>query len=509
MIVDNKILVGKAGEKEIFLLPQLVNRHGLIAGATGTGKTVTMKVIAEGLSELGVPCFIADIKGDVSGVATKGDNRVSARVEEMNLSGFVNKAFPTCFFDVYGENGLPVRATIEDMGSILLSNVLELTSAQEGILSIAFKVAEDLQLPLIDLKDLKACLNYISDHSQDLLLTYGNITKQSVGAILRNILILEQEGGDLFFGEPSLDIHDLIRSEMGMGLINVLDCQKLFQKPKLYTTFLIWILNRLYNELPEVGDLDRPKVVFFFDEAHLIFNNPPKALLEKVNQVIKLIRSKGVGIFFCTQNPRDIEDSVLAQLGNRFQHALRAYTPNEIKAVKLAADSFRKNPNFSTSEEIVALKKGEALVSTLDEHGAPIIVEKTTICPPSSSFDPLSQLERSAMIQQSILYRKYANAIDRESAFESLAKIKQEEEQKSALDAERAALEKERERLEKEKAKLLEKEYAKQAKQQERQQERQSKRREKYIDRTITTATGSITREITKSIFKGIKNIFK
>lgn len=508
MIVDNKILIGKSEDKEVFLLPQTLNRHGLIAGATGTGKTITMKVIAEGLSDLAIPCFIADIKGDVSGMAKKGDDRIQQRITDMNLENFTLKGYPSCFYDVYGENGHPVRATIEDMGSILLANVLELTPAQEGVLAIAFKVASDLKMPLVDLNDLKACLQYISDNNQKLLLEYGNITKQSIGSILRNILMLEQEGGNLFFGEPSLDIYDLLKAENG-GVINILDCQKLFQKPKLYTTFLIWILNKLYNELPEVGDLDKPKIVFFFDEAHLIFNNPSKVLLEKVQQVIKLIRSKGVGIFFCTQNPRDIDDSVLAQLSNRFQHALRAYTPNEIKAVKLAADSFRQNPNFDTSQEITALKKGEALVSVLDEHGAPTIVERTKICPPSSSMDALTSFERIEKINLSSLYHKYTNRIERETAYEGLQKLKQQELAQAELQKQKEELEKEKLKLEKEKTKMLEKEYAKQARQQEKYQERQAKRREKYIDRTITTATGSITREITKSIFKGIKNLFK
>lgn len=509
MIINDKIFIGKANNKEIYLLTKMLNRHGLITGATGTGKTITMKVIAEKLSDLGIPSFITDIKGDVSSLAKVGDERNFNRANKLNLNNFNIDSYPVCFFDIYNENGHPLRSTIEDMGSVLLSNILELSVAQEGVLAIAFKVAKDLKMQLIDLKDLKSCLNYISEHNKELMLEYGNITKQSVASILRNILVLEQEGGDLFFNEPKFEIADLFRIVSNKGLINILDCQKLFQKPKLYATFLIWILSKLYNELDEVGDLEKPKIVLFFDEAHLIFDNPSKILLTKLQQVIKLIRSKGVGIFFCTQNQKDIDDVVLSQLSNRLQHALRAYSVNEIKAVKAAANSFRSNPNFNTIDKIISLEKGEALISSLDEKGIPLMVESTMIFPPKSSFDTLDFNDRIKIINSSSIYNKYKDIIDKESAFEDLKKIKQNQQQQLILEKERQELEKEKNKLAKEKEKLLKKEHIRKIRQQEIYQERQIRRKEKYIDKTINSATNSIGKEIVKSIFKVVKNLLK
>lgn len=504
MIKDNKILIGKADDQEIYLLPKMANRHGLIAGATGTGKTVTLKVLAEGFSDLGVPVFIADIKGDVSGLCVSGSDFVLNRASEMALSNFKLKAYPVEFFDVYGKNGHPIRATVKDMGPMMLANILELSDSQTGILNIVFKIAEEKALDLIDLEDLKTTLRYINDHTDELILKYGNITKQSVATLIRNILVLEQEGGSIFFGEPAFNINDLIRFDGVNGIINILDCQKLFQRPKLYTVFLIWLLDSLYNSLPEVGDLERPKMIFFFDEAHLIFSNSSKLLLEKFEQVIKLIRSKGVGIYFCTQNPRDINDNVLAQLSNRIQHALRAYTPNEIKAVKLAADSFRANIEFDTGEAIITLKTGQALVSTLDEQGAPIIVQKTKICPPSSSLDAIDDTNRNNCIKTSFIYGKYEERLERMTAHEHLTKETEDLNNQKILEQEQQKLQKEAEKLKKEQQKLLEKKEKAHIK----QLERQRIRNERHLNRAISGMTSVVSREIGKTIIKGIKNLF-
>lgn len=504
MIKDNKILIGKADDQEIYLLPKMANRHGLIAGATGTGKTVTLKVLAEGFSDLGVPVFIADIKGDVSGLYVSGSDFVLNRASEMALSDFKLKAYPVEFFDVYGKNGHPIRATVKDMGPMMLANILELSDSQTGILNIVFKIAEEKALDLIDLEDLKTTLRYINDHADELILKYGNITKQSVATLIRNILVLEQEGGSIFFGEPAFNIDDLIRFDGVNGIINILDCQKLFQRPKLYTVFLIWLLDSLYNSLPEVGDLERPKMIFFFDEAHLIFSNSSKLLLEKFEQVIKLIRSKGVGIYFCTQNPRDINDNVLAQLSNRIQHALRAYTPNEIKAVKLAADSFRANTEFDTCDAITTLKTGQALVSTLDEQGAPIIVQKTKICPPSSSLDAIDDTNRNHCIKTSFIYGKYEERLERMTAHEHLIKETEELNNQKILEQEQQKLQKEAEKLKKEQQKLLEKKEKARIK----QLERQRIRNERHLNRAISGMTSVVSREIGKTIIKGIKNLF-
>lgn len=520
MFIDDKILIGKDEKQNVFLLPKMCNRHGLIAGATGTGKTVTLKVIAEGLSDCGVACFISDIKGDVSGLGKKGSDFVLNRASEMELENFTLKQYPVSFLDVYGNLGHPIRASIKDMGPLILGNILELTDAQCGVLAIAFEIANKKGLELDDLSDLKACLQYVYDKNDELSLEYGNVAKQSVSAIIRNLLVLQQQGADQFFGLPSFNIHDLIRNDGLNGVISIMDCQKLFQQPKLYVAFLMWLLTKLYDELPEVGDLEKPKIVFFFDEAHLIFKDTPKSLLDKFEQVIKLIRSKGVGIFFCTQNPRDISDNVLAQLGNRIQHALRAYTPNEIKAVKMAAESFRANPNFNTEEIITTLKTGQALVSCLDETATPCVVSKTKICPPSSSIEALNSDERSYLIKSSIIYGKYETKLERESAKESLEKEKetflkkQEEEkimqeklkQEKLLEAQRQK-EEEKERIKKEKE--LEKFREKEERRLEKERQRKEARQNYYTKRALGNVTSTVSREITKGLLRTLKNIFK
>ncbi len=446
MLKDNLILLGKAGEKEISIIPRQMNRHGLIAGASGTGKTVTLKVIAESLSELGVPTFIADVKGDLSGMIRTGNQEgIQGRLDSMGITDFECRKYPVHFFDVYRKKGHPIRASIQEMDPLLFSRILNLTEAQQGVINIIFKVAEDMELDIIDLKDLQAMTAYVGEHAKEYTVQYGNVSKQSIGAIQRKLLELDQQEGELMFGMPGLSIDDLISTEGGMGIMNILECEELFLHPMLYSTFLLWLLDKLYKELPEVGDLDKPKVVFFFDEAHLLFDNASKQLLDKIEQIIKLIRSKGVGIFFCTQSPADIPNSVLAQLSNRIQHSLRAYTPAEIKAVKQAADAFRQNPELDTATVITSMKTGYALVSVLDEEGAPTMVEHTKILPPKSAMDisPVEEVERC--IHNDSIYGKYEKDFDPESAYEAMddlraaeeeEKIRQEEEKKQAkLDA--------------------------------------------------------------------------
>ncbi len=430
MLKDGKILIGKAGDLEVSMIPSMMNRHGLIAGASGTGKTVTLKVIAESLSELGVPTFIADVKGDVSGMIVPGNlDGISERLSSMGIEGYECQGYPVHFFDVYRESGHPIRAVIDEMDPVLLSRILDLTDAQKGVLNIIFKVADDMDLDVLDLKDLQAMVTYVGEHSKEYTVKYGNVSKQSVGAIQRKLLELETQKGELLFGMPALELADLIKAEGGKGVINMLECQKLFQRPMMYSTFLLWLLDRLYTELPEVGDLDKPKIVFFFDEAHLLFNNASKQLMEKIEQMIKLIRSKGVGIFFCTQSPSDIPDTVLAQLSNRIQHSLRAYTPAEIKAVKKAADSFRQNPDINVSEAITNMKTGQALVSALDEDGAPTIVQITKILPPKSSMDMAPDSAIAKAIRSDSIYGKYEEDVDPESAYEMMDKIRASEEE--------------------------------------------------------------------------------
>ncbi len=418
----SEILIGKSGKAETILL-RYANRHGLITGATGTGKTVTLQVLAEGFSNAGVPVFAADIKGDLSGIASTGGDQAPflKRAKEIGVD-LAPDRFPTTFWDLFGEQGHPVRATVMEMGPLLLARLLELNDVQEGILNIAFRVADDHQLPVVDLKDLRALLNFLIDNQDEVKAKYGNITKDSAGTIQRQILVLENQGGEAFFGEPALDIMDFLRTDRdGRGMVNILAADKLMTKPKLYASFLLWLLSELFEHLPEIGDADKPKLVFFFDEAHLLFTDAPKALLTSIEQVVRLIRSKGVGVYFVTQNPADVPETVLAQLGNRVQHALRAYTPRDQKAVKAAAETFRQNPAFNCEKAITELGVGEALVSTLREKGTPSMVERTLVAPPSGHVGPITPEERRALITLSPIRGRYEEAVDRVSAYEILA----------------------------------------------------------------------------------------
>ena len=422
MAVSNGILLGK-GDHQVFLDPRFANRHGLIAGATGTGKTVSLQVLTEGFSKLGVPVFLSDIKGDLTGITQPGKphKKVDERIEKIGITDYEAEGFPVVFWDLFGKQGHPVRTTITDMGPLLLSRLLDLNDTQEGIINIAFRFADKEGLLLLDLKDLRSVLNYVGTNRAQFQTLYGNISTASVGAILRRLLVLEQQGADSFFGEPALDIWDFMRTgAKGYGQINILAADELMMKPQLYATFLLWLLSELFETLPEVGDLDKPRLVFFFDEAHILFDDAPDALVNKVEQVVKLIRSKGVGIYFVTQNPLDIPDGVLSQLGNRIQHALRAFTPKDQKAVRAAAQTFRANPNLDTEEAIGQLGVGEALVSVLQENGVPSIVEKTLICPPHSLIGPAPEGTHQQIIRNSPFNGRYDELVDRESAYEIL-----------------------------------------------------------------------------------------
>lgn len=414
------------------LLLRAANRHGSVAGATGTGKTVTLQILAQGFAEAGTPVFCADVKGDLSGLCVAGSadhklhDKLISRAEKIGLEDYIYQAAPVIFWDLYGKKGHPVRTTISDMGPILLARLMDLNPTQEGVLTIAFEIADRENLLLLDLKDLRSMLAFLADNAADISSEYGNVSRASVGAIQRRLLVMQRGGAGNFFGEPALELKNFMRfDDYGRGVISILDATKLIQSPRLYAIFLLWLLSELFEELPEVGDPERPKLVFFFDEAHLLFKNAPKALLEKIEQVVKLVRSKGVGVYFVTQNPKDIPDSVLAQLGNRIQHALRAYTPNERKAVKAAAMSFRPNPAFDTETVITDLGIGEALVSTLDKKGRPSMVARTLIRPPASRLGPINAQERKTVIAASPLAGVYENAIDRNSAYEGLAMRKQ------------------------------------------------------------------------------------
>ena len=421
---ENLAWIATAGEKPLYLYPKMASRHGLIAGATGTGKTVTIKVMAEAFSNMGTAVFMADVKGDVSGMVVPGDKEGISKFLDKCLvpkDSFECTAFPTRFFDVYGEKGMNVRASVSSFGPELLARLLELTDVQREVLNIAFRIADEKGWLLIDLKDLKSMLTYVSENAKEIRSTYGNVSPQTVGAIQRALLRLSDAGGDIFFGEPELDIYDwLATNESGKGFINILECAKLVSSPLLYSTFLLFMLSEIYEKLPEAGDLEKPKMVFFFDEAHLLFEDAPKALVQKVEQVVRLIRSKGVGVYFISQKPSDIPEDVLAQLGNKIQHALRAYTPLELKAVKAAAQSFRANPSFDTFEVITQLGTGQALVSFLDEEGIPQIVEHARILPPQSSMNMAEEYLIKNNIIACPLYSKYAVSVDRESAYEIL-----------------------------------------------------------------------------------------
>jgi DNA helicase HerA-like ATPase len=425
--MPSPLLVAKTDKKDLELLPALANRHGLITGATGTGKTVTLQALAQRFSAIGVPVFLADVKGDLAGIAKPGGGnaKVLERLKSLGLPPEW-RACPVAFWDVYGKRGHPVRATVSDMGPLLLGRMLGLNETQEGVLNLVFKIADDGGLLLLDLKDLRAMLQHVGDNAAKYKTAYGNVSAASVGAIQRGLLALESQGAAQFFGEPMLDIHDLMQSRDGQGVVNILAADQLLSSPKLYSTFLLWLLAELFEQLPEVGDPEKPKLVFFFDEAHLLFDDAPKALLEKVEQVVRLVRSKGVGVYFVTQNPLDIPDAVLGQLGNRVQHALRAFTPRDQKAVKTAAETLRPNPRLKAEKVITELGVGEALVSLLDEKGRPSIVERAFIVPPGSQLGPLTEEERRQVVASSDLHGHYEKAVDRESAYEKL-KVRTEE----------------------------------------------------------------------------------
>jgi uncharacterized protein len=420
---NERIFIG-GGDQPAWLTLALANRHGLVTGATGTGKTVSLQVMAEGFARAGVPVFAADIKGDLSGISEVGENKdfILKRAADMGLA-FQPDQFSTIFWDVFGEQGHPVRATVSEMGPLLLSRMMDLNDVQEGVLNIAFKVADEQGLLLLDMKDLRAILSFVAERAADLTTQYGNVSKQTVGTIQRQLLVLQNQGGDKFFGEPALDLKDFMRADRdGRGMINILVADKLMQSPRLYATFLLWMLSELFEQLPEVGDPPKPKLVFFFDEAHLLFNDAPKALMDKIEQVVRLIRSKGVGVYFVTQNPIDVPDKVLAQLGNRVQHALRAFTPRDQKAVAAAAQTFRPNPKLDTTKVIMELGKGEALVSFLEGNGIPAMVERVMIRPPTARIGPITSEERKSIMDNSPVKGKYDTAIDSESAYEVLQK---------------------------------------------------------------------------------------
>ena len=418
------ILVAKKGETELHLLPQMANRHGLIAGATGTGKTVSLQVLAEGLSRAGVSVFMADVKGDLAGVSQpggEGNKKVKERVELLKLKNFAFEGYPVTFWDIFGVQGHPVRATVSEMGPLILSRLFDLNETQSGVLSLVFKIADDNKLALLDLKDLQAMLQYVGNNAQQFQTQYGNITGATIGAIQRSLLTVQEQGADMFFGEPILKLDDMMRTDAkGRGMLNILASDKLMMAPKTYTAFLLWLLAELFEQLPEVGDQDKPKLVFFFDEAHLLFTDVPRALLEKVEQLVRLIRSKGVGVFFVTQNPMDVPMTVLGQLGNRVQHALRAFTPLDQKAVKSAAQTFRTNPKLDVAEAITQLGVGEALVSMLDAKGMPSIVERAFMLPPRSQIGPIPLETRQQIMRSSPLAGQYESLMDRESAYEIL-----------------------------------------------------------------------------------------
>ncbi len=521
MYINDKILVAKNDEKEIYLLPKMANRHGIITGASGSGKTITLKVLAESFSNAGVPVFMVDVKGDLAATCKEGimNENVASRVEKMGLENFNVRAFPVTFFDVYAEKGHPIRTTISSLGARLLSRMLDLSDAQEGVLAIVFQIAEDENLEMIDLKDLQKLLTYVGERRNEYSLKYGNISIQSIGAIQRNLLILEQDGGAHFFGKPDFNIRDLIRYNAadGYGYINILDAQTLFKKPTLYATFLIWLLTTVYNTLPEVGDLPKPRLVLFFDEAHLLFSEMSSGVVKQIIQIVKLIRSKGVGVYFISQSPSDVPDEILAQLGNKVQHVLRSYTPSDEKAIKAAANSFRPNPAFSTSEAIKALSTGEALVSMLDEKGEPTVVERAKILPPQSMMGALDDGERKNEICSSQLYMKYEELVDDDSAYEKITKLdeaarkaKEEEELAKQKAKEEAELEKQKAKEAKELA-LKEKEEARMKALKEKEEARKAKEEEKARKNSVGYKLGKkvVNKTTDKLINKGLNSILK
>ena len=529
-MLDQNIIWLAADEPKnrYYLLPSMSNRHGLISGATGTGKTTTLKVMIEGFSAAGIPTFVADVKGDLASLSLPGVHNpdMQSRFERFGIDDWEYRAFPVQLWDIYENYGMPVRATVSSMGPVMLSRLLGLSDAQEGVLNVVFHIADDKGLKLIDLKDLNATLQYVYEHRDEYRAEYGNVASVSVSTIQRILLQLRDQGGDIFFGEPELDIEDWIRTdENGYGVVNLLHSASLIQKPQMYSMFLLWMLGELFNKLPEVGDTEKPKIVFFFDEAHLLFKNAPAALVDKIEQVVKLIRSKGVGVFFCTQSPSDIPDAVLAQLSNRVQHALRAYTPNDRKTVKAAADGFRQNPELDLVSAITELKTGEAIVSFLQEDGSPTVANRVFILPPQSKFGTVDDEKRRELIESSPLREKYADPYDPVSAYEVLTgkaesqdeepeeepesqyapgsmeyELEQIQKRKAemALEKERVKLEREKEKLEQEKAKLAE------------QKKKSKKKSSSTAKKVWNTALNTTTRNLTNRLIRGILgNLFK
>lgn len=535
MYHNEKIWIGKSGDEKIYIYPRMANRHGMIAGATGTGKTVTLKVLAESFSDCGVPVFLADVKGDLAGMCRPGveSESLNNRIDAMGLmkDNFNFHSYPTTFWDVYGEKGLPLRTTISEIGPLLLGRILDLNDIQEDILTIIFKIADDEELLLLDTKDLRSMIQYVSDNAREYSAKYGNMSKQSLGAIVRALIALEAEGGEEFFGEPALNIADWMCTDCnGKGAIQILDCQKLINNPTMYSTFMLWMMSELFETLPEAGDREKPKMVFFFDEAHLLFDSASKTLLGKIEQVVKLIRSKGVGIYFITQSPKDIPDGVLGQLGNKIQHALHAYTPAEQKGAKAAAQSFRENPEFDTYETLTQLGIGEALVSVLDEEGVPTIVKRCSILPPQSQMGALEDEFREEQIKGHLLYTKYAQMIDRESAYELLEKkVTEKEESRRKAEEEEAAEKqrlkeeaaaakqriKEEEAAEKQRLKqeaAAEKQKLKEAEAARKAEEKKAAEKEKQVKKAVksaaSSAAGTVGRELGNSIGKSIGGSF-
>ena len=499
MYINNKILIGKNESYEACILPKMANRHGLITGASGSGKTITLKVMAESFSSAGVPVFLADVKGDIGATALPGETSeaLENRLNKLGIENFEYKSFPVRFWDIFGVSGHPIRTTIDSVGPEILSMMLGLSEAQEGVLTIVYKIAKDNNWKLDDIKDLRLLLQYVGDNKNDFITKYGNITAQTIGVIQRCLLTLENQGADKFFGQPELDINDFINTnESGLGMINILDAVELFKSPDLYASFLLWLLTNLFNKMPEVGDLDKPRIVFFFDEAHLLFNGMPSYRLKQITQVVKLIRSRGIGLYFISQSPTDIPDEIISQLGNRVQHTLRAYTPAEQRTVKVAADAFRTNPKFNTTEAILTLGTGEALVSFQNDKGEPEIVEKVTILPPQSKMGTIDDITRNKIINTSSLIGKYDEMIERDSAFEELNEmIKQKLEEEEQIRQQELE---EKEKIKKQK----EEEKAKKEAEKERKNSLGYKVGKKVANKTLDKAINKGLNSIFKSIFK-------
>ena len=513
MYKDNKIIIGKSEDKELSILLDKANRHGLITGASGSGKTITSKVMAESFSDAGIPVFMADVKGDLAGTAVQGEpnENVDSRVQKLGITDFEYKSFPVRFWDIFGEHGHPIRTTLDSVGPEILSMMLGLSEAQEGVLTVVFKIAKDNEWELDDIKDLRLLLQYVGDNRDKFTTSYGNVTPQTVGVIQRCLLALENQGGDKFFGLPELDINDLVGVDSnGKGIINILHSVKLFESPDLFASFLLWLLTNLYSKMPEVGDLDKPKMVFFFDEAHLLFNGMPEYRLKRIVQVVRLIRSRGIGLYFISQSPADIPNEVIAQLGNRVQHNLRAYTPTELKTVKAAADSFRANPNFNTYDTILNLGTGEALISFQNENGEPEVVEKATILPPQSKMGVIDEITRQKVINSSNLLGKYDEAIERESAYEEIDELNRLVKEKIEAEAQAKAEEKQKQ-VEAKEAEKQAKLEEKAKKEEERALEKKKREEEKAKKNSFEYKMGKkVTNAATnKLINKGLNALFK